>query len=274
MSATFSPGKEVPTEDKIVLNVLLNCEVTKTSETKQVHFKSLPTTPLEIKKKIEEDFSIPSCVQTLHYQSMILKDSDQLQHTHFRSGDTFTVGYPIEGECEMVQNVIKWLKELFELFKSVEECVAAPDEAKDLLMSSNYHRIESLILEGDRDGSIQDLSENLFLPWEDKKRLMNKFYFHQEGGLDMLMKVYGILISKEWGDLGINKEFHIYLERECSHAICNYGQSFPLRRQVVHLGGLEMCTTALLRRQLHKDDDTFETLIYISLRSALFTICK
>ena len=59
-------------EDHVVLNVLLNCELSKSSETKQAHFQSLPTTPLEIKKKIEEDFSIPSCVQTLHYQSMIL----------------------------------------------------------------------------------------------------------------------------------------------------------------------------------------------------------
>ena len=274
MSAIFSPRKEVPTEDKVVLNVLLNCELTKTSETKQIRFKSLPTTPLEIKTKIEEDFSIPSCVQTLHYQSMILKDSNQLQRAHFRSGDTFTVGYPIEGECDMVRNVIKWLKELFELFKSVEEYVSAPDKVKDLLISSNYHRIESLILEGERDGTILDLSENLFLPWEDKKRLMNKFYFQQEGGLDMLMKIYGILISKEWGDLGIDIEFHIYLERKCSLAVCNYGQTFPLRRQVVQLGGLEMCTTALLRRLLHKDDGNLETRVYITLSSALFTLCK
>ncbi len=114
MSVSFSPRKKAPAEDKIVLNVLLNCELTKYSETKQIHFKSLPTSPLEVRKKIEEDFSIPSCIQTLHYQSVILKDSDQLQNTHFRSGDTFTVDYPIEAECEMVQDVLKWLKELFE----------------------------------------------------------------------------------------------------------------------------------------------------------------
>ena len=106
MSISFPPGKTATAEDKIELNVLLNCELTKSSETKQVHFQSLPTTPLEVKKKIEEDFSIPSCIQTLHYQSMILKDSDQLQHTHFRSGDMFTVDYPIEAECEMVQKVL------------------------------------------------------------------------------------------------------------------------------------------------------------------------
>ena len=116
-----------------------------------LHFQSLPTTPLEIKKKIEEDFSIPSCVQTLHYQSMILKDSDQLQHTHFRSGDTFTVDYPIEAECEMVQNVYKWLKELCDLLESIEEHTLSPDEEK------NLKKIENLIIEGEEDDTIKAL---------------------------------------------------------------------------------------------------------------------
>ena len=111
-------------DDSVVLNILLSCEVTKLSEIKQVHFQSLPTTLLEIKKKTEEDFSIPSCFQTLHYQSMILKDSDQLQHT--RSGDTFTVDYPIEADCKMTQTVIKWLKELLIKLNSIEENISSP----------------------------------------------------------------------------------------------------------------------------------------------------
>ena len=242
-------------EDKVVLNILLNCEETKSSETKQVHFKSLPTTPLEIKKKIEEDFSIPSCVQTLHYQSMILKDSDQLQYTHIRSGDTFTVDYPIEAECEMVKTVIKWLKQLLELLKSIVDSYT--DEEDDL---------EDLLLEGETNKTVEALCYRLFTPWEDKKKLMNKFYFQYEGGLDVLMKVYRILVSKEWGDLGIDTEFHIYLERKCALAISNYPQTISLRRQVGQLGGLEMCTTTLLRRQLrghqYIPDTLFNTLFY------------
>ena len=260
---------EVPAEDKVVLNVLLNCGETKSSETKQVHFKSLPTTPLAIKKKIEEDFSIPSCVQTLHYQSMILKDSDQLQHTHFRSGDTFTVDYPIEAECEMAQIVIKWLKELYELLKSVEESISLPDEKNDCLIST----IENLILEGEGDNTIRALSVILFHPWEDKRKQMNHFYFQQEGGLDLLMKVYGVLISKEWGDLGIDKDLHIFLEGECILSVHNYAQTFPLRRQIIQLGGLEMCTVTLLRMQL-QEDEYIPNAILNTLYYGLCALCR
>ena len=269
MSASY--GKKVSAEDKVVLNVLLNCEETKSSKTKQIHFKSLPTTPLEIKKKIEEDFSIPSCVQALHYQSMILKDSDQLQYTHFRSGDTFTVDYPTEAECELTQNVIKWLKELYELLKCIKESISSADEKNDL--SITCQKVENMITEGVETNTIAALYTALFFPWEEKKKLMNKFYFQQEGGVDMLMKVYGILVSKKWGELGIDKEFHIYLERVCPVAIANYVQTFALRRHVVRLGGLEMCTTTLLRRQLLQDEHIPDTVLNI-LYSGLNAICR
>ena len=80
---------------------------------------------------------------------MILKDSDQLQHTHFRSGDTLTVDYPAEAECEMIQNVVKWLKALLELLKSIEES-SNHDQESDNLMSSNFQKIENVILHGRR----------------------------------------------------------------------------------------------------------------------------
>ena len=266
MSAVFSPGKEVPAEEKVVLNVLLNCEETKSSETKQVYFQSLPTTPLEIKNKIEEDFSVPSCVQTLHYQSMILKDSDQLQHTHFRSGDMFTVDYPAKAECELTREVIKWLKELYGLLQSIEPF---SDEASNPSVSS---KIESMILDG--SNIIDALSYTLFLPWDDKKKLMNKFYFQQEGGLEVLMRCYGVLVSKEWGDLGFHAEFHIYLEGRFSTSLSIYQQTYSLCRQIVQLGGLEMCTTALLRRKIQGDASILGPRICNTLEQSFFALRK
>ena len=103
---------------------------------------------------------------------------------------------------------------------------------------------------------------------------MNHFYFYQEGGLDVLMKIYSILVSKEWGDLGINKEFHVHLERKCSLATCNYVETIPLCHQVVQLGGLEICTTTLLRRHLWEDDGTLDTPTRNTLRFALHILCQ
>ena len=278
MSVGFSPRKEALAEDKVLLNILLNCEQTKSSETKQVHFQSLPTTPLEIKKKIEEDFSIPLCVQTLHYQSMILKDSDELQHTHFRSGDTFSVDYQTRGDCERIQNVIQWLKEILGYLQDIEDNDSHADGEKDPSLSSYLcNMVEDLILSGMHNGTAQDLCLHLFYPWKDKRTYMNKLHFHHEGGLEVLMKVYGQMVSKEWGGMGIDSQFHLYLECLCSQAVANYTQTFPLRRQVIQLGGLDMCTKTLLRKQVVRDSGgeiVPDTLMKSSLEIALYAVCK
>ena len=266
-------------EDTIVLNILLNCEQTKSSETKQVHFQSLPTTPLEIKKKIEEDFSIPSCVQTLHYQSMILTDSDELQHTHvhFRSGDTFTVDYPIEGECEMVRNVIKWMREILELLQSIDEINPLPDgEKKDHLMFSNVQKVEHMTAVGKADGTLDALYMDMFYPWKNMKKYVNKLHFRQEGGLDVLMKVYDLLVSKEWGDIGIDDHL-LNLEDHCAGALTNYAATFTLSRQIIKLGGLEMCLKSLLKKKLGRngsDEVNPNSTMACILESAIGALCK
>ena len=276
-SASFSPGKKAPADDKVVLNVLLNCEQIKSSETKQVHFMSLPTTPLEIKKKIEEAFSIPSCVQTLHYQSMILKDSDQLQHTHFRSGDTFTVNYPIEGECKMVQNVILWIREILDLLQIIDEtCSLSDGEKKDHLMLSTLQKIERMTMVGDTDGTLDALYMDMFYPWKNMKKYVNKLYFHQKGGLEVLMKTYNLLVSNEWGDLGIEDHL-LVLEHNCAGALTNYAESFALSRQIVKLGGLETFLKSLLKEKLGRNGNDeihpYTTTAFI-LESALSGLCK
>ena len=251
-------------EHQVILNVLLNCEVTKTPQTKQVQFQSLPTTPLEIKKKIEEDFSIPSCVQTFHYQSMILKDSDQLQHAHFRSGDTFTVDYLAQAECEMIQNVIKWLEELYEFLKLIKEKISCSDELE----------YKDMIAEGKNLELIEALSATLFVPWGNKEKLSNCFYFQQEAGIKVLMEIYGILVGKEWGDLGIEEFHHMYLEIVCCRAIFNYGHTNALLREIVQLGGLEMCIKTLLRRQLRGEECNPHEYKYSGVFYSLSLLCK
>ena len=130
-----------------------------------------------------------------------------------------------------------------------------------------------MILEGEKDDTIKALSATLFFPDKDKKKLMNCFYFQHVGGPDVLMKIYGILVSKEWGDLGLDKNFHMYLENTCSCAISNFGQIFSLLRQIVQLGGLEICITALLRRQIRRDEYVPDTL-FNTLHSHLVVLSK
>lgn len=266
-------------EETTVLNVLLRCEVTKSSETKQIIFESPPNFSLDIKQKVEETFSIPACIQTLQYQSLLLKDSDELRHTHFRSGDTFIVNYQTDGDCEKVYSVVNWLRGLLDLLLAIEENDSYEDNDRDHSLST-YHfcnMAEDCILAGMHDGMAQALCLHLFYPWRDKRKYVNKLHFWHVGGLDVLMEVYSLLVDKVWGDIGINSEIHLYMECLCCQAVANYTQTFPLRRQVVQLGGLEMCMKTLLRREVGRNGDGEilpDTLIKTALEIALYAVCK
>ena len=172
----------------------------------------------------------------------------------------------------------QWLKELLALLKPIDEsenCSSSQDEGSGSLKSSNIQKVIDLILEGDGDGSVEALTRSLFFPYGNKTKLMNKFHFQQEHGLDLLMKLYGILVRKEWSDSGIDTESRviIFLEHICCDAIWGCIETFSLRRQVVKLGGLEMLMTTLLRRRLSEGGGTLNTRMYNTLRSARFVIC-
>lgn len=265
-------------EDSTVVSVVLSCELTKSSETKQIRFKSPPDSPLAIKQKVEETFSIPACIQTLQYQSMLLKDSDELHHARFRSGDTFTIHYQTNGDCEKVYGVIEWLRAVLKELQDVVDDIYHNDDDKDPNRSMYLcKRAEDCILSGMQNGAAQDFCLHLFYPWKDKRKYVNKLHFQHEGGLDALMKVYGLLVEEDWGNLGINSEFHLYMECLCCQAVANYTQTFPLRRQVVQLGGLEMCAKTLLRKEMGRNGGCKilpDTLEKSALEIALYAVCK
>ena len=122
-----------------------------------------------------------------------------------------------KAECEMIQNVVKWLKALLELLKSIEES-SNHDQESDNLMSSQ--KIENLILEGEDDNTREALTNTLFFPWEDEKTRVNLSYFHDKGGLDVLMKIYGTLVGKELVGRSWNWRRVSYSSGECMLHSC------------------------------------------------------
>ena len=157
---------------------------------------------------------------------------------------------------------------------AVEETISSSNEEDNQLMPSLVAKIEDLIAEGENFDLIEALSGTLFSPWGEKEKLINCLYFQQEGGIDVLMKVYGILVSKEWGELGIDEEYHMYTEVVCCRAIFNYGHTNALLRQVVQMGGLEMCMKTLLRRQFRGDECNPDSQEYSGLFYSLSLLCK
>ena len=231
-------------------------EETNTTKKVDLVFPSLPATFLEIKEEVERRFSIPVCVQTLCYQSNKKTDSDDLISSYVRSGDTFLISYPIEGECERVIRVVQWLKQIVEsLLENLEKSKTSELAKKYVsLMPSNLRN---------------DLSQHLFYPWSNMTKYVNKLHFDALGGVEVLMSCYGALQTLRQRNIRLFKGD--LLEAVCSWSVLNFTQTFPLRRQVVRYGGLEYCINTFLWKSLNSGLDW---LYRSAIEASANALCK
>ena len=247
-----------------VFHLELICTARSTTAMKFLVLDTFPSCAIDLKKEIQTQLSIPVCVQALSYQSAILTDDENFEAKHIRSGDTISVRYLCEGDCEKVNKVIDWVRQLIGAISSGD------DEQLEQVMAS---------------GGTEDLDVSLALTlfdWLDPKSYVNKIFFEWTGGLDALLNLYRNLLQRDWKSMSPRLK---YLEGICTQSIANFGETFPLRRLLLQRGILEACIQSFLRVRLRKGMPVFDTesngdadrnnyLLQRVIENALHIICK
>lgn len=214
-----------------IFHLKLICTARSTTTIKSLALDSLPSCTLDLKKEIQAQLSIPVCVQALSYQAAVLADNDSFETKHIRSGDTISVRYLCEGDCEQVGKVIDWVRQLIGAISSEDD-----DQLEQVTAS----------------GASEDLDVSLALTlfdWLDPRSYVNKIFFEWIGGLDALLNLYRSLLQKDWGGMSTRLK---YLEGICTQSIANFAETFPLRRLLLQRGILEACVQSFLRVRLRK----------------------
>lgn len=225
----------------ISFNLELLC--TKTNQTQHgiVAFpeNAPPATIADIKSRVEEDFNIPVCVQSLSYEAYCLSDGTSLDAARIRSGDTFLVTYAAEGDCPEIRKVVRWLE-------LVREYLGVEDPSLSSPMSSDF---EELIELGIREELIENLAFKYLFPWLDAKKYTNKLYFVQFGGLDVIMDVFTLIHQHPWMQCMLHLK---YVEYGILRVLWNLSETFQLRRLIMRHNGLQLCIKSLLRQKLEE----------------------
>lgn len=247
-------------------HIELTCEESKTTRTENLKVHSLPDTFLDIKKAVEKTFSIPVCVQTLLYQSSKVTDSESLSSYYTRSGDTFQVIYPVEGDCEKVIQVVEWLEKLVDAFShsTVEDMTT--DGGSFELDQLGYSKCATL-MSGQYMEVARDLALNLVFPWTNRTKYVNKLHMDSLGIVRLVMCVYKCTMCAICSEAPLYRRH--YLEVVCALFVANFTQTFSLRRRVIENGGLEHCVQTFVRhdaRSLLNSSDSIEV--------SLYAICK
>jgi hypothetical protein len=170
---TYSPADE----DSTVFHLQLNCTSRKSTDSKILSLSSFPSSTLELKQAIESRFSIPVCVQSVSYQLAPLSDEDSLLERRIRSGDTLSVSYLCEADCQLIREVIEWLKNVtaaIQIEHLTEEGGANTD---DIFRTGCFEAEYPILL-------------HKSFRWLDPKCYANKLYFEAMGGLQAVIELY------------------------------------------------------------------------------------
>ena len=271
MESGRSSGGDGKNNGIITLNLLLKCTDTLTDSVKEISLPALPSTTEELKWAIENSCNVPSCVQDLSFESYPLSDREDVRRARIRSGDTITVRYLAEGDCKEVVGIISWMGVVLAVLKTENPSVTRG-------MSEHLNDLVTSAIELEY---IENLAFNYFFPWLDAKKYANKLYFVSKGGLEIMMDLYSLLHRETWGRCLLKMK---YLEYGILRVLWNLSETFPLRRAIIRLGGLEMCMQSLMRETIIKGEAMVDRqspkganqdwILIENLGAALGTLCK
>lgn len=230
----------------VKLKLLFNC-LTKDLCDDAIHKETLyMTDPLsevkldEVKEIVARDYSIPACVQNIKWAGQSLECLD-----YVRENDELEVAYHSKGDCVKVQDTVTWLT----------DCVTSLQEygvpTQEKFEPSTYPQLK--IKRQKRH--FRGLWVDLFQPWNEPMKYTNKLHFLSLGGLDLLIKLYMLVLQNEWGETpGILK----YMEFAILHSLWSFGETLPLQRLSINKGALDLIIKSLKRSMSDTMNSSFK----------------
>ena len=237
-----------------MLRLLLKCtSAVQPTRHEKIRLFSLPSTSTnELKQIIQETFSIPSCVQVVKWEGLELKGESRLQDYGMRTDDEITVEYYSEGDCVSVQESIQWLSTVIDKIK-----LKGLPKKRDGTAASRI--IPQLTLDQQKI-YLRTLWIERFQPWKMPKKYINKIYFIELGGLDLLMELYSLLLENKWKDTPDELKYTEFLTL---HTFWSFCETLDLRRLAIRHGILDMFIRSLLRAKVRLGivfrDETLES---------------
>ena len=258
-------------EKTIWFEVVLHCTKTGQTDHKTITFPSCPLSIYDVKLQVEKQYNIPACTQVLTYETFPMEDKVKLKAVRVRNGDTFHISYLAEGHCAEIIEIISWMGLALALLRHEN-----PSVSEGITASLN-----DFVSFGIQEEMIEDLAFKYFFPWLDPVKYVNKLHFVYNGGVDIIMEVYGALLRQPWEECVFKLK---YVEYGILRVLWNLTETFPLRRLVTQNKGIQMCIQSMLRVRLEegKKIEDFEplanpiqkTLLVETIVAGLGTLCK
>ena len=210
-----------------------------------------------LKYLIQDKFCIPRCCLKLHFESLELRDGDNLASYSFREKDVVHVGYETRADIHEVLNALNGLRRLVNMLMESSNTVTFNMAIVNTLPANVV--------------MLNQLGERYFAKFSTDKYYSNMAFFITNEGLDMLLKAHQLLLEHSQPPLLVLEAVFLLLWTRLS-----------LMRNCLNQGQLKDIATVLLRSfqrySINKSSNATSTngsdikrdVILLSLRA----ICK
>jgi len=267
----FSTQQKRKHDHSAIFYVELFCSSTETTRSERIIFEASkqPELVIDIQKKVQADFNIPTCVQCLTYETYPVAEELDLREARIRDGDTFRVEYSSEGDCEEILEVARWFNRVRVLLEKEQSSI----------INNMSPVLEYLLTTGISEEIVENLAFKYLYPWLNARKYANKLFFVSCGGLKEMMGVYVQILVHPWSKCVTMVQC---LEYSVLRVLWNLSETFALRRQMLaHNNCLELCMQSLLRERMPLTEgmkvstSNFSwTILIETIGAALGFLCK
>ena len=207
------------------LEVTLCCTLDNTAVTETLSFTEPPKQVDDIKSSIQTAFYIPQCVQELLYNGAVLSGTEQVEKLYMRSGDSILVRYYSKLDVNDFEVINTWLRKIRDIVLSYEK-----DDTAQLLFAAGYTNNSKPACPY---GDVVDLLGK----WGTPRGKVNRRYVVQEGGIDLVLRLYGILTEMHWDELSMSSLQDLL---GCLAILWNFCETYDARLLIVQRGGFDL----------------------------------
>ena len=153
----------------------------------------------DMKKKLQTLLSVAACDMSVYHKTQVLsrklENREKISNLYVREGDTFIVKFisvcNLHFFSKFLDDMRAFVKDVCETFSEgdkIKECIDWNDDTASAI--DNCYRT---VLH-----SLQECAHHQFVPWNCRSTIANRHYFAQEGGLELLARIYNFASKKRY----------------------------------------------------------------------------
>lgn len=194
-----------------------------------------------IMQAIEDQLSIPVCVQTLRYRSQLIHKTTSLNRLRVREEDTFDVYFPNKANLRYITDLISTLRRILSVMQAAVSSLSTSSWISSATKTSLKRECHDFITDN------QPLKYFSVFPIGSPNS--NQLYFIERGGLQLLLRIYSTLHCHPWHRLPFDMQ---RLEYACLKIFWNFSATLGIRQVILRQNIVDEVFRSLMRTKIER----------------------